>query len=193
MFQQPCYLPLSELADLCNALGCDMLWSIPHGLEDAAVSSTAAMLAATLTGKLRQELSCEHWNYDVQYTFGHYQVMGQWIREFFPNATEATLDGNQAYALDSAHKFSLVKAAYTAAGRPNDCQHFLGAMAGNPGVASEMIAYCATTTTRAATSTDPSYAGPIAWDGLLIAPYISLKPDTGVAPVGLQRADARAC
>ena len=173
------YFTPMECASFCNALSADFMWSLQFGMSDACLASQAAILAANLVGKLHVEFSCEVWNSTSVYGFAYSRMVAQWPQLFFSSATETSLTFDQAHALLAGHAYSIIKAAYVAAGRPNDCVHCYGSQEGGTGHTSDGLAYLATHDPNGVLLSAP-YTGHCECDAVMLAPYANIMPYDGI-------------
>src|SRR5262249_4823126 len=108
-------LPVADVIDLCNTVGADCWFSIPHAASDACLTALGQQFAAGLAAGRRVylEYSNEVWNSGFP-QFEHAYAMAQ---------LDGTLPGTgyqrqqQWYARQTGHLQALFLAAWTGAGR----------------------------------------------------------------------------
>ena len=153
-------IPVDDAVDLCNAVGADMWFNVPHLATDACVTSVMTQIARRLHPNLkcRLELSNEHWNYSPAFIQHFHFVIQGYL---------AGIEYSQYYALRASQVHALARAAFVAAGRPaTDLIRVLGTQGSNPiEVTVPMCQY--------------AQANGIQFDELAVAPYFENQPDGG--------------
>lgn len=160
-------MPIQDMIDLCNTVGADCWFNVPHTLTDAAMSTIAGLFASGLhTGlKFYVEYSNEHWNVAFdQYPYfsgqgldpaGAFQtgVTGNTILGY--NAAKV---GDQYYAWRASQHHATARTAFNNQSRASDVIRVFGSQYSNTGVTSNIAAFAT--------------ANSISYEGVAVAPYV---------------------
>lgn len=118
--------------DICNELGLDLWWNIPHAASDAWVSADAAEIAANLDSgrKVYVEYSNETWNTDFTYQAQYQHCIAMGLSEGLYGSFHAYA-GHHYTGNRSAEIHQLFHTVFNAAGRASDLVRHVSSQVGN--------------------------------------------------------------
>lgn len=150
-------VPFEDCVEIANRVGADPWICVPHAFTDEAVAELAASLVSVLDPgrKLRVEYTNEHWNIAIAFQQADY-CAGQGA------ISSPSLTATQWYAKRAGEIHAIFAAAFASAGRPGDLIRVFGSQSANPGITSQIVAYCG--------------ANGIPVDEIAIAPYFYNAP-----------------
>jgi hypothetical protein len=128
------YLPFTEMVDLCNTTSNDIWFNVGMAMTDACVTSIGNYLASNLSAglKCRAEWGNECWNPGFQ----TYDL----AKSLSASLGGSYADYTQGFTYYTAHAHALLKACFTAAGRPNDLIRVFGSFYGGQSNSTQPIA-----------------------------------------------------